>query len=325
MSQLVTRIKYGQELSCFYLDDKKAQKLDKQKTLRIIRGDEVLPKGCSEVTLEIPAEILKENVEFIDTPGFNDEMGGELEYMSRRAMANADMVILCCSSLQLGKMLERELITELESIAGNFCMAVTRMDCLNTEEDIQEIKRKAGWLMRGRGNLAMLSNAAGRYFTVVCAGRHVMLDGLDKYLKKILCCNEKRSVIRGSTDMLGMISTVADLIIDDAQDYFGKRLKEQIKLLNDELNVRLNQKIQAQEKNLHDTEEKYKILAKQQTNETLDIQKLEEECVPIIEAASCIQNILNQEVEKNEPMVRNRTRRPKNRRYAVIGNTKPEK
>lgn len=103
-------------------------------------------------------------------------------------------------------------------------------------------------------------------------------------------------------------------IIDDAQDDFGRRLKEQIKLLNDELNMRLDQKIRAQEKNLHDTEEKYKILVEQQTSETLDIQKLEEECVPVMEVASCIQNVLNQEVNKNEPMVSNRTRRSKKRR-----------
>lgn len=211
ITKIVTRIKYGQELACFYFNEGKQEKLDKQQTLRMIRGDEILPKGCSEVMLEMPAEILKENIEFLDTPGFNDEMGGELEYMSRRAMAEADMVVLCCSSLQLGKMLERELITELESIAGNFCMVVTRMDCLNTEEDVEEIGRKADWLMRGRGNLAMLPNATGKYFTVVCAGKHVMLDGFDRYLKKILYNNEKRNIIRGSTDMLGMISIVADL------------------------------------------------------------------------------------------------------------------
>lgn len=82
------------------------------------------------------------------------------------------------------------------------------------------------------------------------------------------------------------------LIIDDAQNYFGQQLKQQIQLLNDELNVRLNQKINAQEKLLKDTEKRYQLLSRQQSDETLDIQRLEEECVPVTEAAACIQVIL---------------------------------
>lgn len=99
-------------------------------------------------------------------------------------------------------------------------------------------------------------------------------------------------------------------ILDDAQDYFGDQLKEEIELLNDELNVRLDQKITAQENNLQYIEEKYKVLVEQESDKSLDIQKLEEGCVPVIEAASCIRLILKKE-KKNEPMDRNRSPRPK--------------
>ena len=102
-------------------------------------------------------------------------------------------------------------------------------------------------------------------------------------------------------------------IIEDAQDYFGRQLKQQIQLLNDELDVRLDQKINAQEELLKDTEERYRLLTKQQSSEALDIQKIEEECVPVAEAASCIQLILEQE-DKNELMVSNRSGRPKSSR-----------
>lgn len=95
-------------------------------------------------------------------------------------------------------------------------------------------------------------------------------------------------------------------IIEDAQDYFGQQLKKLIQLLNDELNVRLNQKINAQEALLKDTERKYQILSEQQSSETLDIQKIEEECLPIAEAAACIEKILDQE-ENNERMVSSRS------------------
>ncbi len=211
ITKIVTRIKYGCELSCSYFYNGSRETLDRDQSIKIIKGEEKLPKECSEVTLELPAEILKGNIELLDTPGFDDEMGGELEYMSRRAITNADMVILCCNALQLGKIIERELITELESAAGNFCMVVTRMDCLNTEEERAEIRKKALWLMQGRGNLAMLPGATGRCFPVVCTGAYAAFNGFDNYLGNILEDMGMRTSIRNSTDMLSMISVVADL------------------------------------------------------------------------------------------------------------------
>lgn len=211
ITKIVTRIRYGKELSCFYYHNGNQNKLDKQETLKVIKGELALSRGCDEVILEMPAEILKNHIEFLDTPGFDDEMGGELEAMSRKAITDADLVILCCSALQLGKMMERELITELESAAGNFCMAVTRTDCLNTEEDANEIKKKAMWLMQGRGNLAMLPEATGRYFLVACTGQYRFLDRLDSYLKDVFENPQKRTAIRNSTDMLSMVAVVAEL------------------------------------------------------------------------------------------------------------------
>lgn len=211
ITKMVTRIRYGDALSCFYYDQGEKVVLDQKNTLGIIEGKVVPPKGCQDVTILLPAEILKSNVEFLDTPGFDDEMGGELETMTRRALTEADYVILCCSALQLGKMLERELITDLESAAGNFCMAVTRMDCLNTYEDAQDVERKASWLMQGRGNLAMLPESTGRFFLVQNRDAQSQLRGFDTYLADILSNAEHKASIRNSTDMLSMISLVADL------------------------------------------------------------------------------------------------------------------
>lgn len=210
ITKIVTRIRYGQELSCFYYHNGNQEKLDEVQTLKIIKSGSGLPEGCSEVTLEMPVDILRGNVEFLDTPGFDDE-SGELENMSRRAITDADMVVLCCSALQLGKMMERELIIELESATGNFCMAVTRMDCLNTKEDKSDIRKKASWLMQGRGNLAMLPDATGKHFLISCTKKKTELGGFDIYLRNILEDVEKKDTVRNSTDMLSMISVVADL------------------------------------------------------------------------------------------------------------------
>lgn len=87
-------------------------------------------------------------------------------------------------------------------------------------------------------------------------------------------------------------------MIDDAQDFFGKRLKEQIELLNEELNVRLDQAIKAQEQHLQGVKNTYEALAQQQAGETMDIQKLEEKCLPVVEAACCIEKITDSCISK---------------------------
>lgn len=211
ITKIVTRIQYGSNLSCSYVLNGQEVTLPQEQTAAVITGDTVLPKGCSEVSLRLPSDILRQNVEFLDTPGFDDEMGGELEYMSRRAIANADMVVLCCSSLQLGKIIERELIAELEREAGNFCMVLTRTDCLNSMDELEDVKRKAQWLMHGRGNLAMLPDATGKCFHISCSSRFFTLDGFDTYLMGILENRGYKHKIRSSTDTLNMVSIVADL------------------------------------------------------------------------------------------------------------------
>ena len=52
-------------------------------------------------------------------------------------------------------------------------MAVTRVDCLNTEEEFDDIKRKALWLMQGSGNLSKISDVNGNIFFVAGAGKIV--------------------------------------------------------------------------------------------------------------------------------------------------------
>ncbi|MCH5187027.1 MAG: dynamin family protein [Oscillospiraceae bacterium] len=211
ITKVVTRIRYGPELSCFYYHDNRRVTLDKQQSKLVIRGESPLPKGCTTVHVEMPADILRGNVEFIDTPGFDDEKGGELEHMSRRAITDADMAVLCCNSGRLGVITEKNLINELESASGNFCMVLTRADNLNTEEGEEDVRQSARGFMQGRGNLAMLPGSTGKFFMTMCNKNNIWLDGFDSYLKNILKNPEKRKAIRNSTDMLSMIAVVAAL------------------------------------------------------------------------------------------------------------------
>ena len=210
VTKIVTRIRYGKEIQCSCYCNGKWEKLDRYHSGRIIKGEEVLPNGCSEVMLEMPAEILKKNIEFIDTPGF-DDTDKVLGIISRRAIESADFAVLCCSALVLGKITERELIKELEKTIGNFCLAVTRIDCLNTEEEYEAVIQRAQWLMAGRGNAAKVLCAESRYFPIICAEKYAALNGFDLYLSKIFDESDIRNRILISADMLNMISMESDL------------------------------------------------------------------------------------------------------------------
>lgn len=84
-------------------------------------------------------------------------------------------------------------------------------------------------------------------------------------------------------------------ILRSARKEFSKKVKRQLRLLNDELNVRLEQKLKSEEETLGAIAEKYESLERQAANETLDLRQLEEECEPVIEAAACIGRLLDEE------------------------------
>ncbi len=81
-------------------------------------------------------------------------------------------------------------------------------------------------------------------------------------------------------------------IVREAQSEFNRKLKKQIKKLNEELYVRLDKKISSEEEMLSSIAKKYKDLEQQTSDESLDLETLEKELRPSIEAASCIQQLL---------------------------------
>ncbi len=201
ITKVVTRIQYGNSLKfyCFANNQQKKTKISREKFENIVIGKEKLPKGCREIMIEIPAAILKDGVVFVDTPGFLDEMGGELEKMSREAVLKSDLVIFCTSAVSLGHQFEREYIEELEESIGNFCMIVNHMDCCNTEEDRETIEDKAAFLMKDKGG-QYLGNLFGRnYFFTVAAGAGRTLNGFDSYIAYALGDMRLRERIKQSS------------------------------------------------------------------------------------------------------------------------------
>lgn len=188
ITKVITRIKYGKTLkfSCSIGTANNLQVITKEKFEKMVVGKAPLPSGCTEILIEAPSRFLENGIVFIDTPGFLDEMGGELEKMSREAVLRSDMAIFCASAASLGHQFEREFIVDLDDCIGNYCMVVNRMDCCNTEEDEENIEKKATFLMKGKGG-NHLNNLFGRtYFFTIADGPYKTLRGFDSYLSYAL-------------------------------------------------------------------------------------------------------------------------------------------
>lgn len=211
ITKVITHIRYGPELTCACIQDGQRRRLDAETALRVVRGECAVPGGGSEIFIEMPAEILKENVEFLDTPGFEDEMGGKLEEMTRSAVAAADFAVVCCSAAQLGKLFERGFLEETDRCTGNFCMVVSRMDHLNTEQDRQDVAKKAESLMKDRGNAAGIMGCTGRFFLTSMEPHRRDLGGFGRYIFAILRSAQAKALIRRSTDDVCVASCTDEL------------------------------------------------------------------------------------------------------------------
>lgn len=203
ITKVVTRIEYGEkpEFYCLTGNGSGAAPITKEHFESMVVGKMPLPAGCTEILIKVPSQILEKNVVFIDTPGFLDEMGGELEQMSRDAVLKSDMAVLCTSAASLGHQFEREYLEELNESIGNYCMIVNRMDCCNTKEDWQNVEKKAEFLMKGKGGtvtneISFHCFRRKSYFLTTAVGVLWSLDGFDGYLEHLLKDEKLRDFIK---------------------------------------------------------------------------------------------------------------------------------
>lgn len=252
ITKVITRIKYGKTLKfyCSIGTAKDLQVITKDKFEKMVVGKAPLPSGCTEVLIEAPSKFLENGVVFIDTPGFLDEMGGDLERMSREAVLRSDMAIFCASAASLGHQFEREFIVDLDDCIGNYCMVVNRMDCCNTEEDEEDIEKKATFLMKGKGG-SFLNNLFGRtYFFTIADGPYKTLQGFDSYLSYALTDMELRANLKKTSSRKIREYRVAKIKEEIALEIVG--LKEELDEVTSKHFAKLNTK--KQENNLRKAE-----------------------------------------------------------------------
>ena len=83
-------------------------------------------------------------------------------------------------------------------------------------------------------------------------------------------------------------------ILGRADSKFRKELKDRLQALNKELDERVSQRLESEEAVLKNLKEKLEELERQANNDTLDFEKVESECAPVVEAAACIETLLGE-------------------------------
>lgn len=176
VTKMITRIHYGYNLSCSYRSGGTQRFISHKEMEQVIQGKKQIYADNNEIIITVPSEFLKGNVEILDTPGLDDE-SGELERLSKIAISEADMAVLCCNALMLGKIIEKNLLQELENITGHFSLVITRIDNINEMNDYEDMMTHAYNLMKGRNEFV---------FPVIAAGKYERVEDFKKYLSNII-------------------------------------------------------------------------------------------------------------------------------------------
>lgn len=216
VTKMITRIRYGSTLTCSYKLSGNKIFMSPSEMKEVVQGKKKISADNNEIFITVPSKFLMGNVEIIDTPGLNDE-AGELERISRAAIYESDMAVLCCNALMLGKIIEKDLLQELENITGHFSLIITRIDNINNMESYEDIMSQAQIFMKGLGDSAKIFKGAKDFvFPVVAAGKNKHVEDFRQHIISIIS-NKSRMLkiqevsVRKSTALyLSEICSVTD-------------------------------------------------------------------------------------------------------------------
>lgn len=183
ITKFVTRIKYGSKFKAYYLSGKQKVSIDENKVEQFVRGKFSLPDECREIVLQMPANILKPNVVFLDTPGYEDNK--KLEDITREAVRGADVAVFCCNADHFGRQFEQAYFQELEDSLGNFCVVVNHTDVIHTDEEFVRLEEYVRKMVMGRGKKQLGNIVSKTTFYTVGDGKYTDLDGLDICLREL--------------------------------------------------------------------------------------------------------------------------------------------
>lgn len=181
ITKFITRIEYAPNFQASYYDNDNQRKDIPKKSLNdFICGKSIPQNGCKEIIVGLPSKILSSKIVFIDTPGLSDEY--ELDEISKRAMHESDLTVLCFAANRPPANYDKEVLIELENSLSNFCIAITYWDQVQST-DSEKLKNYVKNIV---GNLGF-SNISTFYnkniFYTWYFNEMVGFDGLDDFIK----------------------------------------------------------------------------------------------------------------------------------------------
>lgn len=198
ITKLVTHIRYGEKLAFYYYENDRKIGVSENDFRAIVKGEKSLPEMNHEIYIDIPSALLKNGIVFLDTPGFEDEMGGTLEQISREAVFHSDFVVFCTNAQKVGDMFEKEYLGELEESVGNYCMIVNHIDSLNTKDDLITVGERASYLMQKRSVYVAEIMGKNMFFTSAAEEKQ-QLDGLGFSMARLFCDESIKKYIKETT------------------------------------------------------------------------------------------------------------------------------
>lgn len=220
ITKVVTCIRYGVRNAIILEDTRTGQK----QGITPQRADEIIlnQQKKSEyrhyrVYYELPSELLKNGVEFLDTPGFEDDAEEKLDDMTKQAIREADFCIVTFACNSFGTMNERQFLNELQALNnGNFVCVLNCLNRVHSQEQQDELQDQARIILRDCGNERV---GICRYFMVDSDrdSEEKYLDGLDRWLKDLL--KHKAAAIRTDAAVSRALSVLSPKIKEGNQSF----------------------------------------------------------------------------------------------------------
>ena len=187
ITKRITRLVYGSRKRIIAVDKNNGNEyeLSESTAAALIKygdGDRLLENVY--IRFEIPSPMLEKGIEFVDTPGFEDDSKKKLDQLTKEEIRKGDFCIVNFTSNHFGTMNEMDFLEELQNLTnGNFTIVLNCLNYLNQPGAIGDLEYRANSILKNFGNATV---GYGKYFMVDSREGHVYLDNLDKWLSKFI-------------------------------------------------------------------------------------------------------------------------------------------
>lgn len=192
ITKVVTCIRYGSRRKIFLEDTIQGTSIciSDQKASNIILNQEKNSEFNNyRICYEIPSDLLKRGVEFMDTPGFEDDAKEKLDSVTKAAIREADFCIVIFASNSFGTLNERKFLEELQELThGNYTCVINCINRIHSQGQMDDLKKHASTILAECGNEIV---GIGKYFMVDSDrdSEEKYLDDLDTWIEQKLLRN----------------------------------------------------------------------------------------------------------------------------------------